>query len=79
MLHWLVTSLFGCSHRRTTFPITRGRKLVGAHATQTPNRTYVVCLDCGQEFSYDWKSMTVGEPVGQAPDLPGVTTSWTLR
>jgi hypothetical protein len=25
--------------------------------------TYVVCLDCGQEFRYDWKQMRVGEPV----------------
>jgi hypothetical protein len=22
--------------------------------------TYVVCLDCGKEFDYDWKSMRVG-------------------
>ena len=81
MLHNLITSLFGCSHRRTTFPITRGRKLPGAHATATttPNRTYVVCLDCGKEFSYDWKSMTVGQQVAPTADLPGVTTSWTLR
>lgn len=25
--------------------------------------TYVVCLDCGQEFRYDWKEMRLGEPV----------------
>jgi hypothetical protein len=24
---------------------------------------YVVCLDCGKEFAYDWKAMRVGEPV----------------
>jgi len=28
------------------------------------NATYVVCLDCGQEFNYDWKEMRVGQPVG---------------
>jgi hypothetical protein len=63
MLQNLVDAFFGCSHRRTTFPITRGRKLSGAHATAGPNRTYVVCLDCGKEFSYNWDSMRVGEPV----------------
>jgi hypothetical protein len=25
--------------------------------------TYVVCLDCGQEFRYDWNEMRIGEPV----------------
>jgi hypothetical protein len=24
---------------------------------------YVVCLDCGQEFRYNWAEMRVGEPV----------------
>ena len=24
--------------------------------------TYVVCLDCGKEFAYDWKDMRVGQP-----------------
>jgi hypothetical protein len=24
--------------------------------------TYVVCLDCGQEFAYDWKKMRVLSP-----------------
>jgi hypothetical protein len=63
MLQSLVTSIFRCSHRRTTFPITRSRKLVGAHATAGPNGTYVVCLDCGREFAYDWKTMSVGQQV----------------
>jgi RNase P subunit RPR2 len=29
--------------------------------------TYVVCLDCGQEFRYDWKQMRVGELVEARP------------
>jgi hypothetical protein len=29
---------------------------------------YVVCLDCGQEFAYDWAAMRIGEPV--APHTP---------
>jgi hypothetical protein len=26
----------------------------------------VVCLDCGTEFAYDWKSMRIGEPMTAA-------------
>ena len=68
MFHTVFESLFGCSHRRTTFPITRGRKSASATATTaTSNRTYVVCLDCGKEFAYDWRSMSVGEAVEVTP------------
>ena len=27
------------------------------------NGTYVVCLDCGKEFDYNWKEMRIGSPV----------------
>ena len=49
-------SLFGCSHEKTTFPIT----LKGAEGA--PNdfpRTYIVCLDCGTELPYNWAEMKV--------------------
>lgn len=63
----LIGSLFGCSHKRTTFPITPGRNLSGA----TRNGTYIACLDCGKEFAYDWKTMQVGEQVaGSARSNP---------
>ena len=29
--------------------------------------TYVVCLDCGTEFAYDWKKMRVLSPNEQKP------------
>ena len=68
MLQTFLDSLFGCAHQRTTFPITRGRKSLGAHASPTAaNRTYVVCLDCGKEFAYDWRAMRVGEAVDAPP------------
>jgi hypothetical protein len=67
MFQNLIASFFECSHRRTTFPMTRGRKNFGAQATSANNRTYVVCLDCGKEFAYDWKSMQVGEAVEISP------------
>lgn len=24
--------------------------------------TYIVCLDCGKEFDYNWKEMRIGGP-----------------
>jgi hypothetical protein len=48
--------VFGCSHKRCSFPITvRGKQRRSAAASVTG--TYVVCLDCGQEFAYDWNEM----------------------
>jgi len=65
MLGSLLNSLFGCSHVRTTFPITPARRT----ATNSLHRhgTYVVCLDCGQEFTYNWDEMRVGERVSRRP------------
>jgi len=59
----IIGSLFGCAHKRTTFPLTPGRSASGT----TRSGTYVACLDCGKEFAYDWKTMQVGEQVGAAP------------
>ena len=59
MLQSLLNTLFGCSHHRTTFPQTPARK-AAYQAPMTRNGTYVVCLDCGKEFAYDWNSMRVG-------------------
>jgi hypothetical protein len=62
MLNAFLNSLFGCSHSRTTFPQTPGR--TGKSATAGRNGMYVVCLDCGKEFAYDWNEMRVGRQVG---------------
>jgi len=61
MLDSVLNALFGCAHERTTFPLTPGRKPAGNGAHR--HGMYVVCLDCGQEFRYDWAEMRVGEPV----------------
>lgn len=54
----LLDFVFGCSHKRCSFPMsTRGAKRRPPAATLTG--TYVVCLDCGKEFPYDWKAMKV--------------------
>ena len=64
MLQYVLDSLFGCSHHRTTFPLTPGRKAAHQAPGATRNGMYVACLDCGKEFAYDWEAMRVGQPVG---------------
>lgn len=51
-------ALFGCWHKNISFPQThkRGERRSGAAAQAG---TYVVCLDCGREFAYDWERMRV--------------------
>jgi hypothetical protein len=55
----LVDVFFGCRHSRYSFPVTiraaKPRRLEAAMLTGT----YVVCLDCGKEFPYDWQEMKV--------------------
>jgi len=51
--------VFGCSHKRCSFPMTtRGAKRQRTPAASVTG-TYVVCLDCGKEFPYDWKAMRI--------------------
>lgn len=53
----LVEKLFGCWHKNYSFPRSNrsGRRSPAAALTGT----YVVCLDCGKEFPYDWQQMKV--------------------
>jgi hypothetical protein len=58
MIAKLIDAVFGCRHARYSFPVTVRR------ATRRPQAaaltgTYVVCLDCGKEFAYDWQEMKV--------------------
>lgn len=55
----LWTLLLGCSHRRTTFPLTPRSVGKPTRFRRKGGTTYVVCLDCGAEFEYDWKSMRI--------------------
>jgi ribosomal protein L32 len=54
-------ALFGCWHKRMSFPLTsrRGQRRPEAAAE---TGTYVVCLDCGKEFAYDWQTMQMKHP-----------------
>jgi hypothetical protein len=51
--------LFGCWHKNYSFPITTAKaSSKHSHAADLTG-TYVVCLDCGKEFPYDWEQMKV--------------------
>ena len=51
-------ALFGCWHQRYSFPITV-KSGVRRNKAAALTGTYVVCLDCGKEFGYDWQEMRV--------------------
>lgn len=53
----------GCSHGKTTFPITLQAS------------TYIVCLECGLHLPYDWSRMRVSGLLGGWPSPPIVCTS----
>ena len=60
MVAKLINAFFGCWHKRYSFPMTvrhGSRRNTAAALTGT----YVVCLDCGKEFAYDWKEMKIVE------------------
>jgi hypothetical protein len=70
----ILNVLFGCAHKNLGFPITvrgaRRRESEAAAATGT----YVVCLDCGHEFSYDWSQMKVMRGPAKSPGRAAVAT-----
>jgi len=62
----LLDAFFGCWHSHYSFPITvrsGSRRSKAASLTGT----YVVCLDCGKEFAYDWRQMKL---ISGLPDNP---------
>src|SRR5437868_1452960 len=67
MMNFVIERLFGCSHKRTTFPLTPKRSSANAGA-------YVTCLDCGREFAYNWAEMRIekalARPVGAGAPQP---------
>ncbi len=64
----LLDAFFVCWYGHYSFPITvrSGSRRSGAASL---TGTYVVCLDCGKEFAYDWREMKLvsdlrGNPKG---------------
>jgi hypothetical protein len=54
----LADRLYGCSHRRTGFPITLAADvIVDGPQQRAQAETYIVCLECGRHFAYDWTTM----------------------
>lgn len=62
MLASVVDMLFGCWHRNCSFPITAKKGSKNRPHAACVTGTYVVCLDCGKEFPYDWNKMKVLSP-----------------
>jgi predicted transcriptional regulator len=58
MIAKVVDALFGCRHSRYSFPVTV-RKAARRPQAAALTGTYVVCLECGKEFPYDWQEMKV--------------------
>jgi hypothetical protein len=58
MISNLFNALFGCWHMHCSFAITM-RAVSHRTSATTPTGTYVVCLDCGKEFQYDWHEMKI--------------------
>ena len=56
MIAKLLDALFGCKHSRYSFPVTIRRAKRRPQAAALTG-TYVVCLDCGRKFAYDWQNM----------------------
>jgi len=54
-------AVFGCWHTHYSFPMTVRGTRQGCMPSERTG-TYVVCLDCGKEFGYDWKQMRVVSP-----------------
>jgi hypothetical protein len=59
MLGDVFDMLFGCWHKRYSFPITTKKGSAPPNEAARVTGTYVVCLDCGKEFPYDWSRMKV--------------------
>jgi hypothetical protein len=58
MIDSVLNLLFRCPHKRLTRPVTPVNKDGKPHGD-----TYVVCLACGKQFSYDLKEMRIGKPL----------------
>ena len=53
-----------CSHKRTSQPFTAANSIRAAansdwEAVGSGPSHYVVCLECGKKFAYDWQRMRI--------------------
>jgi len=68
----LLQTFFGCSHRKTTFPLTprQSRGSGESRTLQAKGQTYIACLDCGKELPYDWDKMQTIKPSALTRRMP---------
>jgi hypothetical protein len=78
MIDTILNLLFRCPHRRLTRPVTPVSKDGKPHGD-----TYVVCLDCGKQFSYDLREMRIGKALPTSPEIgvlpPGMPSPRTSK
>lgn len=53
-----------CKHKRTSQPFatasaSTSKTASGWDSVRPSGKHYVVCLDCGKKFDYDWKEMRI--------------------
>jgi hypothetical protein len=58
MIEAILNLLLHCHHRHLSRPVCPIRK----HGI-LQGESYVVCLDCGQQFAYDTQQMRMGKPI----------------
>ena len=74
MIAKLFDACFGCWHSHCSFPISI-RPGSRRNAAASLTGTYVVCLDCGKEFPYDWQGMKIiTSPERHRARMAAVTT-----
>lgn len=73
MIAKLFDTFFGCWHFHYSFPISV-RPGSRRNAAASLTGTYVVCLDCGKEFPYDWHAMKVISSGSERRNRPALTT-----
>ena len=64
MIDTVLNLLFRCPHKRITRPITPVSKTGVRNGD-----TYVVCLECGKQFTYDLNEMRIGKPIPISPTV----------
>ncbi len=74
MLDSLFNLVFGFRHRRTSFPLSPSVRPGAPHEDM-----YVVCLDCGKRFHYQWDLMRIGGPMEEPNAQTAVTKRSKLR
>ena len=76
----LIDMLFGCRHKQVSFPMTSKRGSRRSAAASLTG-TYVVCLECGKEFPYDWSGMKIIDhpPVPTEHIAANPSESWAAK